>query len=239
MVHMRGTWALLFLLVACSGSDDYPPEGGNRDARPPDSPTDAPPDMAPPVTVTGTVCTVADLRQLADCAASGTGGLTVSIGGVSTTTNANGSFKIDKPAAANEWKISGTGFITSIIPFDPDDDVRRLPVVVDTVYTGLLASNAVTLAAGQGSVLASVVDGGGAPLPDATAVVNKSGATKSFYDGADKDMWDTDATGSNGIAWLPNSPTGGQTVLVTTTGAPKSFAVNVVDQAITFVTLPQ
>lgn len=234
MIAMRGTWALLFLVVGCAKPEDYPPPGGNTDAHP----ADAAPDMpAPPETVTGTVCTVADLRLVADCTASGTGSLTVAIGGVSTTTNANGSFQIDKPAGATEWTVSGTGFIKSIIPFDPADTARRLPVVKATVYADLLTNNNVVLQAGQGSVLAQVVDGAGAPLADATAVVNKSGATQSFYDGDDPVMWDTDATGVNGMAWLPNSPTGPQTLLVTTTSAPKSFAIDVGDQAITFVTV--
>jgi hypothetical protein len=226
---MRGTWALL-LLYACGGN------GFSNDRPPPDHGPlpDLPP--PPPEMLGGAACVLSDLRMLTACTPNAASGLTVAIGTASVTTNSDGSFTIEKPADATEWIVSGTGIVTSHIPFDPKDTTRRLPAMKDTDYNDLLLANGVVQQAGQGSLVVHAVTSTGSAVLGATAAVNGSGA-QTFYDGSDATVWDTDATGANGIAWLPTSPTGPQTLLVTAQSGTKSFDASIVEQAITFVTV--
>src|SRR5215468_4128708 len=95
------TLALAVALVACKDPpvDDYPVlpghgfgvPGGTADA------------------IAGRVCLVmADPRALATCAETGAGNITVSLGGVTTTTAANGAFTLVPPAGSNlVFTVSG------------------------------------------------------------------------------------------------------------------------------------
>ena len=233
---MRHLCALLLVLAACpaQGGDDYPvgpgggssgTNGGNRDANDDDDAGDG------GTLITGRVCLLDDLRQLASCSPNDISGLTVTLGTATAVTSNNGSFEIAAPAATNVvWRVSGLNIVPSVMPFSP---VARIPVIGDALYTDLLSGNSVLLQDGQGTLVAHLIHNNLAAV-DATVTLDPPTANDTFYDGNDALRWDIDKAGSFGVTWLPGADVGTVEITANLGTSQITATYPIENQAITF-----
>jgi hypothetical protein len=194
------------------------------------------------VLIAGRVCIVKDLRTPTVCDTTKDASAVKVTLGTRTPTAAparTGEFTIVAPLGAPVWHATGVNFISSVMPFGPDNTI---PIVPDELYLlSLLPSNNVTLQAeGQGSVVVRVVSGV-APVANVTATTSLvSNNTIPLYDARDALIWSTTGpTLTNGALWFPGVDVTTAPARITVTpqgGTAVSTEVNVEDQAITFVT---
>ncbi|MBX3158777.1 MAG: hypothetical protein KF773_22610 [Deltaproteobacteria bacterium] len=190
-----------------------------------------------PGTITGRVCLLVDLRRLSTCAVQAPG-ITVTLGTSVAITAADGTFTIQVPLGSTlVWRVGGANLTTSVIPFSAAAPL--LPVIRDADYLDLLTSNGVLLSDLQGSVVARLVRNG-APLPGAAVAVAPTTPFPVFYDGNSALVWNQNATGPAGLAWIPGADaTQPLTLAITPALEPPTSAVQVrvENQAITFVVI--
>jgi hypothetical protein len=234
---MRLAWALLVVAGCQTDHPDYPINpgggigtgsgGGVRDAN--EDSGDGGPKLI------GKVCIMTDLRRLDLCTTAGASGLLVTVGTKTTTTDVAGNFAIDTPAGSNlVWHVSGNAIVTSVIPFSADTTLHAIDA---TTYTDLLNANGVLLQAQQGSILVRV-EKAGAALTGAKASVTPVSPNATFYDAASATIWNQNATGARGMAWLPGTDIGTLTLRMTPpVGSAIAIGELVEDQALTFVTI--
>jgi hypothetical protein len=244
------------LVAACSASDagygDYPPTtpgpGGTgtgsaaRDAGAIDAPGDG------GSAITARVCLVSDLRRVAslvpaDCAATGAGGIAVTLGGQRATTAADGGFSIPREAGSNvAWSLArapGPGVLAlqrALIPYDASRSL--LPAVTEARYRELATANGGLYDPGtQGAIVAGIVRGAAALAGATAGVAGEPEPTR--YDAATPDAWAVaGGTGVRGIAWIPELAPGVRQVSITPAGgATSSAAVAVALDTVTFVVL--
>jgi hypothetical protein len=250
--------ALVVLLAAsCTAStNDFPPRAGPTGTGPVTTGpggstggdagvTDAL-DGDAGVAVSGRICIVRDLRKLTACDTStqtgDASGVKVSIGGRSPAASParTGEFSIVVPLGTDlVWHASGAKFITSAMPFGPDNTI---PIVPDTVYTDLLNENHATiLQEGQGSVFVRAVTGA-LPETGVTATTNLVTANAApLYDAniSASDWREVGPTQAAGVIWFPGvqvTTTPARITLSRLGGTPVNVAVSVEDQVITFLT---
>src|ERR1044071_9473062 len=111
----------LAALAACGVGgfgDDFSVQPGGPGG--PNTPLDAAlidaPDPDALVTLAGRVCIALDIRSpLANCATTGAGGITVTLGTKTATTLADGAFTIEKPSGSTlTWRATGQGLVKSV-----------------------------------------------------------------------------------------------------------------------------
>ncbi len=182
----------------------------------------------------GRVCLAADPRDLVTCAATGAGGITVTLGTAMTTTSDDGTFAISAPQSTNlVWHASGTAIVTSVMSYGT---VAQIPALATTTYSDLVNGNGILLASGQGDIFVRVLQTG-APLAGATATATPASPYETHYDGPAAATWLTAATGAHGVAWIAAEAAGTASVTVTppTGTAATLAAIPVEDGALTFV----
>jgi len=231
--------AIVAALAACthSGTPDLPVDpgggggaGGGGGGGGSDAAVDTSNQLA------GRVCLAPDPRDLATCAATGAGGITVTLGTQTASTLGDGTFTMLIPqGSALVWHASGTTIVTSVMPAGARAEI---PVLAQTTYNDLANGNGVVLAADQGAVMARVVHAG-APLAGARA--NASPASLqygAFYDGTSSTVWLQSATGTHGAAWLPGLAAPGNAAVSITPSGGSATAIGTLPieaGAITFV----
>jgi hypothetical protein len=233
-------WLLILALAACKTTDDgddFPvnPGGGSHgtgeiiDAAPIDAPS---PDGGG--TLNGRVCLVTDLRGLA-CAATGAGGIVVTLGTKSATTTANGAFSIGTPGGSNlVWRATGAAIATSVMAFGPSNTI---PAIGVEDYLDLQLENSVIQQAGQGAIFARIVRNG-LPVTGATAAASPQAQFATKYDGTTPNVWPEGATSAAGVAWIAGVDAGTPNVIVNpASGTGATEPTLVVDQAITYTTI--
>lgn len=245
--------ALLLVLVAgCpgGGDDDYPigPGGGGGGSTNPGAIVDAPSTIdaidAPPNTIVGRVCVLTNMRRLinampTDCASAGAGGYLVTLGSGMATTGIDGSFAIpDQLGSGLVWRVTDPAVTPVLVPsFVPFSQSKLLPVMTVDQYNEELGNAGIVVQAGEGAIVARVVKGSVAQA-GAVAAVSLGEAQATYYDTTVPATWSTSATGALGVAWLPDNLAGNRTLIVTPQGGqPQQANVNIVDGAITFVTI--
>ena len=227
----------LLLLASCGDvPEDYPvgpggygPGGNNRRDAGSDDSGDGGAMLA------GRVCVVGDLRDLATCADTDAGGLTVSLGSRTAVTADDGRFTIAAPAGSGlVWRVIDPRVITSVMPFAAS---TTIPAVSVATFAAVTSGSGVLLSAGQGSIIARVVQGGH-PLVGATAAITPEAVYDPYYDGNDPLAWDQDSTGPAGLVWLTGVPVGTPLVQILRAGGDAVTESQLVeDQAITFATI--
>jgi hypothetical protein len=234
---VRALLPALALIAACKAQgDDYPVlpgggGGGTGGGTTPDAAVDAPADGG--TMIAGRVCLLTDVRDLTSCAATGAGGLTVTLGIDSTVTAGDGTFLLPQPFGSNlVWTVSGTDIMTSAMPYSA---VLDIPAISATTYADLLLGNGVLLAAGEGGLMARVVSGG-----SAVAGATVTGATNDgnvFYDGSSASIWNQGSTGAFGTVWIPQMVAGTGSLSVTPSGGSPTTvsSLPITDGGITFV----
>lgn len=189
---MKLLCAALALAACVDGDDDrFPvlPGAGNPGTDIPTPGTER---------IVGNVCMAEDLIIRAPCVGA-VGGLTVSLGGFTTTTFADGSFVIERPTGSELlFEVSGPGAITTTTPFSPS--TTTLPVVDADVWAAMLASNEVFLPPGVGSILGTVVREG-VPVRGVTVVATPTGIAGPFFD--TETGFGLDRTGARGVFLVP------------------------------------
>ena len=230
-------WLFAIALAACtsSGTDKLPivPGGGGIPGGTGGKQDAAVYDGNDGGGLAGRVCLVGDARALATCASAGAEGLTVTLGGATAMTAADGTFTIAAPQGTNlTWHVTGTNLVTSVMAYSATPQV---PALTQATYNELLNSNGIILVSGQGSLFVRVLQAG-APLAGATASILPA-ATEINYEGTTATAWDGHATGAHGVAWIAGEAVGNASVTVTPpTGTPATIApIPVEDGAITFV----
>jgi hypothetical protein len=232
---------VLLVIAACNagggGDDEFPvsPGGGRPgggvmvdaamiDTR--DADGDTP--------ISGRVCLVVDLRGAA-CAASGAGGITVTLGAQTATTADDGAFAIAAPQGSNlVWHASTADLVTSVMAFSTS---TTIPAITLAGWNELELANGVVTQGQQGAIIARIVQGG-TPLAGATVTATPVPQYATHYDGPTAAGWTELATGAAGVAWLPGVGVGAATLaVVPPTGSGGTAAVHVEDHAITFVTI--
>jgi hypothetical protein len=160
--------------------------------------------------ITAQACSLDDLRLWTMCAASGAGGLLVTLGDGSATTADDGSFTIPTQSGTNLlWTISGSGFLTTLMPFDAA--ITQIPVVSENTFEPIVADNAVTDTT-DGQVFISI-NSFGEQIPNEVARSTPLD-NQTFYDDATDDFWGQIETSTHGIAWLSGIVPGVATVEV-------------------------
>lgn len=226
------------LLLGCADHKNFPPrggggggQGGNTDAGTTDA-TDATTDAN---LTTGRVCVVRDLRQLSVCDATGVADIEITLGSAHATTADDGSFTIDLPAGTGlVWQLVHPDFMTSIQQLGT---TFVIPMIRLTDFADLQNDNGVLITEQQSTVVVQVLDGA-APLAGATASSSPAAQFPTRYDGASAIVWDVDATGAFGVAWLPGLT--GSTATITVTppaGAAVDSTVPLQPNTITFATI--
>jgi hypothetical protein len=255
---------VLVVLAGCqaSGDDGFKPigsgpspPGGDGSGTPPgdggvvDSSTGD--GGAGGVTLTGRVCLLTDLRQigqLAKCASTGVGGLTVSFGvgpastaGTRTTTTAaNGAFTLNAQLGSGYlWHV--TGPITGANAIRPSvmrfGTTNVIPVMVKATYDALAEGNQIPFGDTDGSLVVHTVRRAAV----VTGVVASSAVSTNptLYDTANANVWvESDGTGAFGISWLAgiNTPVVGGVATVSLQDGAKltSVSLPVEDSSITY-----
>lgn len=240
------TWPLVLALAACqnSGGDDYVVVpggpgafgGGTTGGNQIDASIDGNGDGG---TTTQRVCLVNDLRQPGMCATTNITGLKVTLGSNTTTTAADGTFVLAKPIGDNLlWHVSGTTTTTPALQVEttvmPYSGQTSLPVVSVTVYDDLVHGNGIPAILDQQGSLVVELFHASAPLAGAKLTLNPTSGNATFYDSTSAATWNTNATGSFGVAWAPGVTVGTQMFTVVGTTTPTSAVIE--NQAITFVT---
>jgi len=248
--------ALLVLLAACTASsNDFPPRSGGATGVGPvtsgpggttgDGGVSDANDGDAGVAVSGRICIVRDLRHLTTCdTLKGDASVVkVSIGGRAPAAPPakTGEFSIVAPLGTDlVWHASGTNFITTAMPFGPDNTI---PIVPDLVYTDLLNQNHVTLLTeGQGSVFVRAVTGALAESGVSATTTLVTGNVIPLYDAdiSSTDWREIGPTQAAGVIWFPGvqvtTTTPARITLSRVGGTPVNVSVNVEDQVITFLT---
>lgn len=238
---MKRAW--LIVLAACKTEVDH---GGDFPINPggngggggvvfPDAALDAPDDAT--LSLTGRVCVQTDLRDATSCVeGAGASGLTVTVGNQLATTGDGGVFSIVRPTGDNLlWRVTGANLVTSVVAYGASVE---LPAVTTTLYEELLLANGqLFVAEGQGSVVARVTRAG-VGVADATVTLGIGQNGPTFYDSNNPSLWDQDATGGFGVAWLPVELVGVSTLTVTAPLAqPITSVVTIEERAITFAAI--
>lgn len=229
--------AVLVLLAACSKESEMlpiDPGGGGTGTgsgfRPDASMQGG--DASP--FITGRVCFVlANLRNPTTCS-SDAGEFTVRLGSAMTQTAADGTFTLMRPANTTGlvWLVSRGDAITSAIKFG---GTTTLPALDAIAYQEMIAAMQPVIADGDGALIVRTTKAGVA-VTGATVDTVPPPTSAVYYDGASDVAWETDATGTIGVAWIPSQPVGSANITITAGQAmTTSNAQPVFSDTITFV----
>ena len=172
----------------------------------------------------GRVCVMTDPRDQTSCAATGAGGLTVTLGTSIATTADNGTFSIAQPSSSTLiWDTTGSTIVEGVTPFAAQAVIPVMPLVL---YAQLEGDNGVVPQAGQGAAMVRVVHGG-VPVAGAAVTIAPQGVYGTFYDGSTPSAWTGNGTGGFGQAWIPGVTTGTGTITVMAQAATPVMISNV------------
>jgi hypothetical protein len=225
-------------LVACRNSDEnFPvtPGGGGHGGSVPGA--DASFDVGDGGNFLGKVCLISDPRlPTSGCATTGAGGLIVSLGSNTATTADDGSFVIAATAATGAvWTVTGANIVPTVAPFTA---LAVIPALLAVPFADLENANGVVPTPGNGAVFVRVVQNSTA-VAGATAIATNQLQYATLYDPASGLVWNANATGALGVAWLPGVLAGSQTVTVTPPAPAQPVVLSnvpIVEGALTFIT---
>ncbi|HEY4182436.1 MAG TPA: hypothetical protein VGM90_36645 [Kofleriaceae bacterium] len=192
--------ALLSSLSACADDGELPvlPAGGEPSA----------PAASTPARIASTVCAVSDLSTRA-CTTGNVAGLTVTAGGVATTTDAVGRFELTLPAGTTTTDVTVTGanITPTTRPVTLADGAAVIPAIDAQIYQQMLANTGLVFGSNTGALLTTVgVDG--APVSDFNITTNPAAPFGAFFESTTPVNWSTDGNGQRGVAWIPGLTVG-------------------------------
>lgn len=182
----------------------------------------------------GRACLVDDPRDLGACSTGDASGLTVTAGGMTTTTDADGNFELPITADGTMVRITGD----DIVPTQAAADAAgAVPLLRADLYAQMMAANGVTPSTGSGSILARVTRAG-EPVSGVTATSNPAGSFDPMFDGTTPTSWTVDGTGARGIVWVPGVAAGPTSLTfsdIATSGETTVGGVQVINGGITIL----
>ena len=259
MISAMKRAALALVLAACSSSsNDFPPlpggtssggtVGGGSGGTVGDAGFGDGSVSDGGVPITGQVCLVQDLRTpTSKCDPTKAGGLTVTLGTVgasdagtrtvvgTTTTGPDGKFTLVAPLGPGTWHVTGVAIATSVMLYGTENII---PVILAEQYLTLRESNNMhAVDELHGAALVRVVRGG-SPVTGISATVAPLADSETRYDSNNSSAdWNTAATQTGGIVWIPDAQLGAAHVaLGATDGTTSTVDTTIESQAITFVT---
>lgn len=242
---MRISALALVLFAACGQGDGalFPLSGGGggvvgggggTDANLVDSP-------GTPGYLHGKVCVIADARDPLTCSTATAAGYLVTLDGNTATTGSDGAFQIAAPQGATPvWMVTGNDLATSLAKFSIS---TTIPVIKRDDFIQLENENGVVSTAGYGDVFIHVTHAN-ANVAMVVAVATPTPLYAAQYDGTTSHVWQVTSTGSFGMVWLAQVPTGvGAFATVSTSLTPQGGTAKIVndipvgDGALTWVTV--
>jgi hypothetical protein len=172
--------------------------------------------------VTSRVCVVTDLRTpTSNCDTQNLAGMTVTIGGQSATTAADGTFALTIPNEPNlVAAVTGgpTGeTVNSLVPLSGSSAPVVLPAVRPATLSMLADDNAVTLDPAAGQLFLNAINANGTGIADIEAAASQSTA-QLLFEGPDI-IWNGQSTGIHGAVWLTNATVGDVSMTLSKTGS--------------------
>jgi hypothetical protein len=183
----------------------------------------------------GKVCMLVDPRFLDACTSADAGGLTVSAGGVTTTTASDGSFELAMPTTANLiLTATGPNIVASSTSLT---NLAIIPVMSSDLFAQMITSTDAMLATGTGSILATLDTATGSPAVGVTASSTPTGAFGPFFDGTSATSFGITGTGQRGVTWFAGVPAGATSLTFTNPAGGESTVegIQVIDGGMTFV----
>jgi hypothetical protein len=163
--------------------------------------------------LSGRVCVLEDLQDIASCATDAGGGLIVTLGDSAAISDDDGSFTIDVPPGLTNvnnptFSVTGPGIVPTAFPITlPFTGTGSVPVVDADRFARALTSNGVPLGLETGSILGTVRDGRGL-LAGVTVRSTPASAFGPFFDAATSTNWGVDGTGMRGVVLIPGLTAG-------------------------------
>lgn len=183
-------------------------------------------------TLSGRVCLINDARAPTTCATTGAAGFTVGLGPNTAMTVADGGFNIAVPTGTGlVWRVSGTGITPSAMPAT---NGTQIPALDAAIYQNMLTTNLAASGNNTGAIIAQL-KANGAAVTNARATTTPAPTGAIFYDGGSFAQWDTDATGTFGVVWVPGLAVGTATMQVMSTGTAAISGIPVYADTITYV----
>ena len=224
--------ALVFVLsaAACTDSPDDRPVAPNA-AQTSGTVTTGTGDQV----LRGKVCMIVDPRFLDACTSTNAGGLTVSAGGVTTTTASDGSFAFAMPSTTS---LIATATGPNIIASSTElTNLAIIPVMSGDLFAQMITNTDAMLATGTGSILATLTTPAGTPAIGVTATSAPTGSFGPFFDGTSATSFGTIGTGQRGVTWFAGVPAGATNLTFTNPAGGESTVegIQVIDGGMTFV----
>jgi hypothetical protein len=150
--------------------------------------------------MTGRVCLINDARTPTTCASSGADGLTVALGTATATTAGDGSFMIASPSGTGlVWRVTGTAIYSAAMQVTT---TATIPAISLSIFEDMIATNQAIAGDGTGSVIARFTTNGSG-VSNLEAATSPEPVGQYYYDGPNALTWDTTATSSFGVVWVP------------------------------------
>ncbi|MDX2092796.1 MAG: hypothetical protein SFX73_33325 [Kofleriaceae bacterium] len=165
--------------------------------------------------VTGRVCRVTNLTDLALCSSLDVDNLTIEFAGSTATTLADGSFAITAPTTSDSIAVAGATTTPTLSPFPGSAFNPFVPVVDADVFARVFTSNNILQAPNTGTVLA-FVQRNGVPVSGVFArTVPVSTVSAPLFDGVTSEVFTIGGTGPRGVILAPGLVPGGTQVILT------------------------
>jgi hypothetical protein len=235
---------------ACATSSDHLPVQGDNGGEPPIS-AGAGGTGAASLVIAGRVCLLIDPRIVSACSPVGGGGLTITVGGLTTQTADNGSFSVSMPAPITvptgptaTLTVTGTDIVPSTTLVATSATTAMLvPVMPAGLFQQVLDDENVVVPSNEGTVIATVEDATGLPVAGVAEFSAPPSAFGPFYATSNPMAFSTTATEQLGMSLFPGIPTGTADLTFDNAGFTAETTVNgvqVIANGVTFAnaTLP-
>lgn len=166
--------------------------------------------------MTGRVCRVTNLTDLALCRALDVDNLTIELAGSTATTLADGSFAITAPTVTDSIAVNGATVTPTLAPFPGSAFNPFVPVVDADVFARVFTSSNILQAPNTGTVLA-FVQRNGVPVSGVFATTTPVSAISApLFDGVTPEVFTIGSgTGSRGVILAPGLVPGGSQITLT------------------------
>lgn len=193
-------------------------------------------------TITGRVCVLIDPRIVSACSPIGGGGLTVTVGGLTTQTAVDGSFSVTAPSSSPEPStsqptvtVTGVGIVpsTTVVATNP----TQVPVMPAGLFQQVLDDENLVVPSSEGTVIATVEDATGLPLAGVAEFAAPASAFGPFYATSNPTAFTTTTTGQLGMSLFPGIPAGAVDLTFDNAGFTSETTVNgvqVIANGVTF-----
>jgi hypothetical protein len=184
--------------------------------------------------ISGRVCyLLANAHTLPGTCAPEQGDFVVQLGTSMATTAIDGTFTIMRPPSTTGlyWSVSRSDVRPSAIKFGA---ATTLPVINLAAYQDMVIAMQPTVVADSGAIMVRVTRAGSG-VADATVAAQPLPDSLVYYDGTSDVTWETDKTGSFGVAWIPSVAPGASQLTITSNAMQTTVTTSGFANTTTFV----